>query len=167
MKLIVFVWLFPFIVTLSLYGLSLYAVLTDDYKLCEVIYQYHGVNYMIVFLLKCSLCALTVALYLIILCKVNTLRPPSIAPVSSVTTAKRLNVKAFVTTFLIIGSSLLFFIPSLVLYHSAPSALAVSLSYWWGMLNSIANPVIYAYRVRDIREGYNALFSKIKKFFVM
>ena len=163
---IVFIWLIPFMVTLSMYGLPLYGILIGDYKFCEVIYHYHRVVFMIELLLKCSLCAFTAALYLIILCKVNTLRAPSIAPGSSSSRVSGLKVKTFMTSFLLIGTSLLFFIPFLVVVSFTQSALAVSLSYWWGMLNSIANPMIYGYRVRDIRGGYYVLFSKMKKVFI-
>ena len=163
---IVFIWLIPFILTFGMYGVSLYPILTGDYEFCEVISNYKEVFFMITFVLKCSLCVLTVALYLIILCKVNTLRAPSIAPGSSSSRAPGLKVKAVITSFLLIGTSLLFFIPFLVVVSYPHSALALSLSFWWGMLNSIANPMIYGYRVRDIREGYYVLFSKMKKVFI-
>lgn len=82
------------------------------------------------------------------------------------------NFKAFITTFLLSGTLVIFWIPFVVIhfisahidYDLIPKAVYLLKFYlvdFLPMLNFMTDPVIYGIRMKEIRGGYKRLFAKL------
>ena len=70
--------------------------------------------------------------------------------------------KSLVTVFLIGFTLAMFLLPSyvaLLLPQSKYYGLILDICVNWSMLNNIADPLIYSFRMSDIRKGYTKMFS--------
>ncbi|ELU00905.1 hypothetical protein CAPTEDRAFT_194097 [Capitella teleta] len=82
------------------------------------------------------------------------------------------NFKAFITTFLLSGTLVIFWIPFMVIhfisahidYELIPDSVYYLKFYFVDflpMLNFMTDPIIYGIRMREIRSGYKRLFAKL------
>jgi len=106
------------------------------------------------------LCLITICVsYLAIRTRLNC-RVPSIDGAHSKQNEQQQNAKLSRTLFIVIASSLLFWIPSIVLYSThyvcfkCVPLLVVYISNLFRLANSLVNPIIYSFKVPMFRETF-------------
>ena len=70
--------------------------------------------------------------------------------------------KAIKLTSLVIGSFIVFFTPLAVCYYveGAFHTYLIPAATWWSMLNSLCDPLLYSFRMKDVRNGYEKMFLR-------
>ena len=118
------------------------------------------------------LCVITICVsYLAIRTRLNC-RVPAIDGAHNRQNEPQQNAKLSRTLFIMIAASLLFWIPSIVVYctyclcSKCVSSLVVNIFNFFHLANSLVNPIIYSFRIPMFRETFKRLklFKKSKRY---
>ena len=153
------------------------------YNYCEAVWSSLYNDEFVVFFVYCTTLVLMVVIYAIIYQKIRIHQKPGEESTTSkglrrTTTERRRNKQALVTTLLIVGTFFLCWTPICIYQIGLIIQLHINVKplqnmrdiliivdkylYDLMLLNSIADPIIYAVRMYDVQIGYRRLFHLCK-----
>ena len=112
----------------------------------------------------CSICAcMIILLYFKVFCTICRMSSVVTPYQSAATDANAKSTRKSLVTVFLIGITLaIFLLPlyfALLLPQSKYYGIIIDICLNWSMLNNIADPLIYSFRMSDIRKGYTKMFT--------